>query len=813
MQQIVIEPWLPLVNKPSRYIDHELNAAHKPWQRVSFCFAFPDVYEVGISHLGLKILYSIINRRQDCMADRCYLPWLDMSEIMRREGIPLWGSESRIPLGEFDAIGITLQSEITFSNVLETLDLARIPVYSQDRNETAPIVIAGGPCATNPLPLAPFIDVFFIGEAEEGISEIAEIFLHYSQRKERLERLAELESCFVPALHLPLLPQGLKFKSRKYTDFASGTATHSPQLLSWQLATHNRSVAEIMRGCSRGCRFCQAGYFYRPVRERPATDILHDLLQEIELSGWDEAGLLSLSSSDYSCIKDLLFQLLNSVDTDKTHISLPSLRVDSLDDEMVELMRKLGREGLTIAPEAGSERLRNVINKNLSEAQILAGVQTAVELGWQRVKLYFMVGLPTETEEDIDGIIDLIGKIAAAGGKRLQINITLSPFVPKPFTPFQWAPMLAADVLLQRCYRVKQAFYRKNQIKIKYHTIENSLLEAIFARGDLATAKLLHQAWKLGARFDGWNECFDFSLWKQAAELCGIDISSYLEGRPLNEPLPWDFIDLGICPEFLRQEWDKATAAESTPDCRELCTACGICNELVHTVSATPATNSLQRRETSPKIPSFQPNAKQYRYRVFYTKSGVLRFISHLDWMRMLFRLIGKAPLDTVFTQGFSPHPKVSLCPPLPLGVDSLCEFFDISFFKTHPHEELAAALSQGMIPEFRILSSFEHSPQTRVPTGEWIRIVLPDTWQDQAKKELAVFAEESEHFFTKSTETRSKSYDLKQIIQLVNWNEGVLEIRKSLASPALYDVLAELLKLEKASLYSCPVTRWDWVF
>lgn len=813
MQQIVIEPWLPLVNKPSRYINHELNAVHKPWQRVNFCFAFPDVYEVGISHLGLKILYSIINRLPDCMADRCYLPWLDMSEIMRREGIPLWGSESRIPLSGFDCIGITLQSELTFTNVLETLDLARIPVYSKDRIETAPIIIAGGPCATNPLPLAPFIDVFFIGEAEEGITEIAQIFLLYQNRNERLAKLAELESCFVPALHLDLLSRGWKVKARKYAGFSAGTATHSPQLLSWQLATHNRCVAEIMRGCSRGCRFCQAGYFYRPVRERASTDILQDLLKEIELSGWDEAGLLSLSSSDYSCIKDLLFQLLNSVDTDKTHISLPSLRVDSLDDEMVELMRKLGREGLTIAPEAGSERLRNVINKNLSEAQILAGVKTAVELGWQRVKLYFMIGLPTETEEDIDGIIELIGKIAATGGKRLQINVTLSPFVPKPFTPFQWAPMLAADVLLQRCYRVKQAFYRKNQIKIKYHTIENSLLEAVLTRGDLAAAKLLHQAWELGARFDGWNECFDFSLWKSAAELCGIDIASYLEGRPLNEPLPWNFVDLGICTKFLRNEWDKATTAESTPDCRELCAACGICDELVHTVSAIPVTGPVQRNDIAPKAPTFLPNAKQYRYRVFYAKKGVLRFISHLDWMRMLFRLIGKAPLDTVFTQGFSPHPKVSLCPPLPLGVDGMCEFFDISFFKTHPHEELADALSQGMIPEFLILSSHEHTLQTQVPTGEWIRISLPDAWQEQAKKELAAFAQETEHVFTKSTDSRSKSYDLKQIIHSANWNAGELEIRKSLASPALYDVLAELLKLDKPPLYNCTVTRWDWVF
>nr|MDK2850371.1 hypothetical protein [Candidatus Cloacimonadota bacterium] len=810
---INFEHLLPLVEKPSRYIDHEINACRKSFDDhpVRMLFAFPDLYELGISHLGLKILYSIVNQLPYAMADRLYLPWVDMLELLAEHQLPLFGLESRRAVRDFDLLGITLQSELTFTNTLETISASGIPVLSLDRTETDPIVMVGGPCATNPLPLAPFIDVFFFGEAEEGIVEIASILRDYSDREQRLTQLAKLKSVWCPKTNgndpWQILLPSETIKSRKYNQFHTMDNLHSPQLLSWQLATHNRYVSEIMRGCSRGCRFCHAGYFYRPVRERDPKMIMDELLKEVRLSGWDEAGLISLSSSDYGCIRELMYALLAALDTDKTHISLPSLRVDSLDDSLVGLMQNLGREGLTIAPEAGSQRLRNVINKNLDETEILRGVEIAKELGWQKIKLYFMIGLPTETEEDIDAIIELIQKINILCNKRMNISVTISPFTPKPFTPFQWSSMLAADKLLARAKRIKSSLFRAKNIRVKYHTIENSVLEACITRGDTDMARVIYRAWQDGARFDAWNEHWDYGIWEKAFAATGISPQRYLAERDPQEKLPWDFIDIGVCKSFLMNEYEKSQRAESTADCREICTLCGACDEEVSTTDAPK--DSLCQSDLQRNLLHKEYNPQnQYRYRISYSKTGLLRFISHLDWMRMLFRRISVLDLPTVFTMGFSPHPKVSLSPPLPVGVESSSEYFDISFYEKLKSDDILAEFRHTRIPDFQIIACKPIDKKTPNPSSESLVIELEENMLPKVKQSIQDFTNKDSFVIEKQTEKRQKIYDLKNIISSITLHGTQLVLRKSLASPSLYDVLSALLNLPKEDLYRCRIIR-----
>lgn len=771
------------------------------------------------------------------MADRTYLPWTDAIELMRQDTIPLFALESKKDVKDFDVLGITLQSELTYTNILELLDLSGIPLHAEERDDKQPLVIGGGPCASNPLPLSPFFDAILIGEGEEVIEEIAEVIKsekyikpnnnstdkrRFLSREEVLRKLSVIKGLYVPLIHDECIAKDKDFRIeiRKYSGFSDNTKTHTPQLMSWQMATHNRYVAEIMRGCTRGCRFCLAGYFYRPVRERSPVDILNDLLSEIEEYGWEEAGLSSLSSSDYTCIRPLLEALLIRVNHQKTHISLPSLRVDSFDDTLVNLLRKVGREGLTIAPEAGTQRLRNVINKNLTESEVLAGVQIAKELGWQRIKLYFMIGLPTETDEDIVGIINLIETIAKISGKSFIINVSLSPFVPKAHTPFQWEPMLSPEEILRRILLIKHSLKRYKNIKIRYHTVESSLLEAVISRGDTSSAYWIEKAWQMGAKYDGWNEGFDWDIWTNAASEVSFDINYVMRGFTTKQLLPWDFIYLGVNKEWHIQEREKAMSELTTDDCRNGCIDCGTCINGLQ-MSLTKNDNILGSMYENPSLSSQQIQSvnKQkfvtnWHYRIIYQKSRDFCFIGHLDWMRMVYRMLGRINLKIVYTQGYNPHPKVSFGPALAVGIIGENEYFDVFTSERYNTIELENALSSFFIRGLKLKAVvfISHNEKITQPLIDELKVIIPVQYTKRVLLKIDEYNSKAAIWFNKQTKEKTKTYNLKEVIVKLIYDEGCIYISKLLQSPNIYDLLSIVLDVPKSDLHNWQIVRTGFI-
>lgn len=593
---------LPQVSKPARYTGNELNAICKSWDeiKVRMVFAFPDVYEVGMSHMGGRILYGLVNDHEEFLMERAFAPWPDMEEKMRENGIPLYSLESLRPVGDFDVVGFSLQYELSYSNVLNMLDLAGIPLLSRDREESHPLVIAGGPNAFNPEPLADFIDAFVIGDGEEAILQVLNSIKMNPDlpRHNKLQALAAFPGVYVPGFYEvkyntdgtvaamnPLSP-GLPSRVTKAVipDLDQAYFPVNP-VVPYLGIIHDRAVLEVMRGCQRGCRFCQAGVIYRPVRERSA-DHLRDIARKtLEATGFDEISLASLSSADYSEIEQLTRSLIDEHGPCGTGVALPSLRVDAFSVGLAEEVQRVRKTTLTFAPEAGTQRLRNVINKNVTEEDILTACRAAFVAGWLGIKLYFMLGLPTETDEDLDGIIDLVRKIkrlAAEHSRRPpKIHVGLAFFVPKPHTPFQWEPQITREEMTRkRQYILENG--RVKGVKYDFHDPSTSFLEGIISRGDRRLGPVILGAWRRGARFDGWREYFKLENYILALEEARLNPEFYVSRRrELDEVLPWDFIDTGVTAEFLKAERDRAYRGEPTLDCREEgCQDCGICSGL-----------------------------------------------------------------------------------------------------------------------------------------------------------------------------------------------------------------------------------------
>lgn len=594
------------IEKPARYIGNEINSVMKDKEKVAIRFAmcFPDVYEIGMSHLGIQILYDMFNRREDTWCERVYSPWIDLDRIMREQHIPLFALESQDPIQDFDFLGITIQYEMCYTNILQVLDLSNIPLFASDRTDEDPVVIGGGPCAVNPEPLADFFDLFYIGEGETVYNDLLDAYKenkkNHGTRRDFLEMAAEIEGIYAPQFYdvsyhedgtlksfLPNNPHARATIKKQVVRNMSDAPYPSKPVVPFIKVTQDRVVLEIQRGCIRGCRFCQAGMIYRPTREKNLETLKRYAIEMLKNTGHEEISLSSLSSSDYSMLKDLVLFLMEECKDKGINISLPSLRIDSFSLDVMGKVQDIKKSSLTFAPEAGSQRMRNVINKGLTEEMILDGAAQAFAGGWNKVKLYFMLGLPGETEEDMKEIPRLADRVArkyyeipkSQRNGKCQITFSTPFFIPKPFTPFQWAQMFTQEDYIHRAYIVNQEMkeqLNRKSLRYNWHEADVTVLEGVFARGDRRTSKVLLEAYRLGCLYDSWSDEFQNDKWMQAFENTGVDLTFYtMRKRELDELFPWDFIDVGVTKSFLRREWERAMRGEVTPNCREKCSACG----------------------------------------------------------------------------------------------------------------------------------------------------------------------------------------------------------------------------------------------
>jgi radical SAM family uncharacterized protein/radical SAM-linked protein len=710
------QTWFSSISRPSRYLGNEINRIKKDPASVdvSIALAFPDIYEVGMSHLGLKILYHLLNSQEWIAAERAYCPWVDLEKTLRSKGLPLTTIESDRPLSNFDIVGFSIQYELSFSNILNMLDLSGIPFLSEDRGPGFPLIIGGGPVCFNPEPIASIFDALVVGDGEEAAVEICRTVREtklqkIADKREVLYRLAQIKGIYVPSFfqthYSPhggidaieaLIPEYREVEKAIIPDIDAYDFPTS-QVVPFVELIHDRLAIEISRGCTRGCRFCQAGMIYRPVRERHPDSVIEHAETGLRLTGFEELSLLSLSSGDYSCIGPLIKTLMDKQSREKIAVSLPSLRMDSLDPEWIEQIKRVRKTGFTLAPEAGNDRLRRVINKDLTNEDIIKTAREVYGAGWNLMKLYFMIGLPGEEEKDLEDIISLSKQIiglSKGGGKRAKLNVSLSTFVPKSHTPFMWMPQITLEESRRRIRVIREGL-KNRRIRVKWNTPEMSWLEGIFSRGDRRLTPVLIEAWKMGARFDAWTEHYDMEIWLEALKRTGLVPEFYLHrSRSKDEILPWDHIQSGISKEYFKKEWQRAMQGKETPDCRKQCLACGVCDHKQIDMNLCAEWAPPQNR----KLPLHENDFGMIKkYRLTFSKTGPTRYLSHLEMVRLFIRSCRRAGLKFVYSEGYHPMPKVSFASALPVGTESIHETVDIKLYEAGSIASLRERLGQQL--------------------------------------------------------------------------------------------------------------------
>ena len=701
------------VERPIRYTDAELHAVkHRGGARVRIALVFPDTYEIGMSGYGLEVLYHIINHIPGAWAERAFMPWVDMLELMEHSALPLHSLETRTPLACFDMVGISLESELCYTNSLAVLKLAAIPLRSEDRSAKDPVVIAGGPCTVNPLPLEPFFDAFCIGDGEDAIREITEVLLKTHDRGERISGLAEIEGLWVPGIH----GRSKQIKRRIVSQLRIEDTPVEPVVPVGEIE-HDRLVIEIGRGCLRGCRFCQAGFCNRPTRHRSIEDILYLAEKGLAATGWEEVSLLSFAVSDYPRLEELLARLNSKLAGTRTAISLPSFRGEAFNERIGHRLAEIKKTGLTFAPETASPRLKRVINKDVSNQELIQTAETAARLGWRRVKLYFMIGLPGETPEDVDMNIEFIRELARSA-KPLAVNVHTSAFVPKPHTPLQWAGFDELPMLTEKLARIRDET-RVRRVKVKWAQPQASFIEAVLARGDERLADVLEGVLQRGGYFQEWSEHFKLKRWEQSFHEHGVDPYHYTGPRDTKDNLPWEFIDTGVGKELLASEYKNALEAQVLQDCISgPCHDCGIGCESApqeasvgYTESQPSSTQEKHATEITRSSVSTRIHTKAVlRYRLKFQVGKALRYASHLDFVRAIYRLLRRSGLPIEYTEGFSPHPRVRFSFPKPVGVTSRAEYVDVNLVaapQRNIDELLAPYLPEGLtLAGYRLIHS-----------------------------------------------------------------------------------------------------------